>query len=115
MRVADPRCGDHTEVARWRKRLTGGTVVVIDGRKAEPAEADVAVGQTVFFAVAGGSRVTVTDRHLAEAVPVGCDPHGNGSGPRRRIGAEPTARRAAPKASKAAKKKTHPRSSGGSP
>ena len=104
VRVTDPRCGDDAEVARWRKRLSGGTVVVIDGQKAEPAEADVAVGQTVFFAVAGGSRVTVTDRHLAEAVPVGCDARGNGPGRGQGPGPNRKARRTASKASKAAKK-----------
>jgi plastocyanin len=104
VRVTDPRCRDDAELARWRKRLNGGTVVVIDGGKAEPAEAEVTVGQTVFFAVAGGSRVTVTDRHLA-AVEVGCYPGGDGPVSDDRPAARPNrkARRTAGKASKAAK------------
>lgn len=78
--VTDPGCHSDAEITRWRKRLANGTVVSIADGRAEPAEVSVNVGQTVFFAVAGGGPVTVTDRLLVDAT--GCDDgsHGDRSG-----------------------------------
>ncbi len=41
-----------------------GTVITIADGKVEPGEADVFVGQTVFFAVVTGPGVSVTDERL---------------------------------------------------
>jgi hypothetical protein len=39
---------------------------MIDGDRADPAEIDVVVGQTVFFAIVKSSGMTITDERLIE-------------------------------------------------
>jgi plastocyanin len=57
-----PKNGD--ELARWRKRVAQGTLVLIAEGKAEPSEVNIVVGQTVFFAIVKGEGITITDRAL---------------------------------------------------
>lgn len=42
--------------------------MINDGR-AEPAELEIMLGQTVFFAIVKGPAVTITERSLVEARP----------------------------------------------
>ncbi len=67
VRVKEARCSSPAELATWRKRLSRGTVVMINDGTAEPAEVDVVVGQRVFFAVVNGSPMTITDAALVTA------------------------------------------------
>jgi plastocyanin len=67
VRVKDVRCSSPAELATWRKRLSRGTVVMINDGKAEPAEVDVVMGQRVFFAVVNGAPMTITDTALLSA------------------------------------------------
>jgi plastocyanin len=99
--VTDPGCRFDAEIARWRKRLASGTVVSIADGRAEPAEVSVEVGQTVFFAVAGGGPVTVTDRLLVDAT--GCDDGRNGESSGGRRGAAMPNRKARRTRTKAVK------------
>jgi plastocyanin len=57
-----PKNGD--ELARWRKRVAQGTLVLIAEGKAEPAEVNIVVGQTVFFAIVKGEGISITDSTL---------------------------------------------------
>jgi hypothetical protein len=41
-----------------------GTVVMVANDKANPAEVEIEVGQTVFFAIVAGRGITITDRRL---------------------------------------------------
>ena len=56
-----------SQLATWQKRLSRGTVVMINDGKAEPAEVDVVMGQRVFFAVVNGPPMTITDTALMSA------------------------------------------------
>jgi plastocyanin len=64
--VTDPKVDTDAGMARWKKTLSrGGLVMVADG-KAEPASVEIVTGQTVYFAVVRGP-ITVTDRRLIPA------------------------------------------------
>jgi plastocyanin len=95
--VRDPRTTDNRSFAAWKRSIEKGALVMITGDAADPAEIDVVTGQTVYFAVAKGPGVTVTDvRTLGE------DPDTETDRPK------PVARKAAKKAlakKKAAKKR----------
>ena len=67
VRVKEVRCSNPTELASWRKRLSRGTLVMINDGKVEPAEINVVVGQRVFFAVVATEPMTITDSALVGA------------------------------------------------
>lgn len=71
VRVKEVRCSSPAELASWRKRLTRGTVVMINDGKVEPAEVDIVVGQRVFFAVVKTAPMTITDTALIGACRTG--------------------------------------------
>jgi plastocyanin len=64
VRVADPRPRDADELRAWQSRLGEGTLVMISDGGPEPAEVDIVLGQTVFFAVVKGTGVSITDSSL---------------------------------------------------
>lgn len=64
VRVADPKPRDAEELRAWRSRLGEGTLVMISDGRPEPAEVEVVLGQTVFFAIVKGPGVTITDADL---------------------------------------------------
>jgi plastocyanin len=64
VRVADPKPRDLEELRAWQSRLGEGTLVMISDGRPEPAEVEIMLGQTVFFAVVKGSGVTITDATL---------------------------------------------------
>lgn len=67
VRVADPKPRDLEELRAWQSRLGEGTLVMISGGTPEPAEVEIMLGQTVFFAVVKGPGVTITDASLVAA------------------------------------------------
>jgi plastocyanin len=62
--VKMPRTESARDMKEYRGTLSKGTLVVINGAKAEPAVVEISVGQTVFFAVEKADGVTITDRRL---------------------------------------------------
>jgi plastocyanin len=64
VKVADPRPRTHEELRAWQARLGEGTLVMISDGRPEPAEVEIMMGQTVFFAVVKGTGVTITDASL---------------------------------------------------
>lgn len=70
IRVSNPDLRLAKGQRAWQRAQRQGTVVMINDGKAEPAEVDVVVGQTVFFAVVAGPGVTVTDVTLLQSGPL---------------------------------------------
>jgi len=64
VRVADPQPRNPDELRAWQSRLGEGTLVMISDGRPDPAEVDILLGQTVFFAVVKGSGVSITDAFL---------------------------------------------------
>ena len=62
--VADFDASTDAGRRRWFETVGKGTVVMIEGRNAEPAEVKIIVGQTVFFAVVKAPGVSITDERL---------------------------------------------------
>ncbi|MBI2245040.1 MAG: hypothetical protein HYU55_14270 [Nocardioides sp.] len=69
VRVKDPRPRNAEELRAWQSRLGEGTLVLISDGRPEPAEVEVVLGQTVFFAVVTGPGVTITDAALVAERP----------------------------------------------
>ena len=64
VRVADPKPRTQEDLRAWQSRLGEGTLVMISDGRPEPAEVDIMLGQTVFFAIVKGPGVTITDAAL---------------------------------------------------
>jgi plastocyanin len=64
VRVRSPKCSTPADLAQWRAELTKATLVMISDGKASPAEVDIAVGQTVYFAIVTGKGISITDKRL---------------------------------------------------
>jgi plastocyanin len=47
--------------AQWQRALARGTMILVRGETAEPAEVEIVVGQTVFWAVQDAPGVSITD------------------------------------------------------
>jgi len=58
--------GDPKQCREWMEALARGTLVVIEGDRADPPEVSVLAGQTVFFAVSAAEGITITDARLIE-------------------------------------------------
>jgi plastocyanin len=69
VRVSDPRVTNSDDYQRWRRQLATGSVVMINGRNAEPAEVEIVTGQTVYFAVTKSDGISVTDARLLQVGP----------------------------------------------
>lgn len=67
VRVKAVQCAKREEIAKWQASLAKATLVMVSQGKAEPAEVDIVVGQTVYFAVVIGPGVTITDERLASS------------------------------------------------
>jgi plastocyanin len=72
--VVDPRCRTQEDIAKWQRRLSKGQLIMITGTKAEPAEVEIVVGQTVYFAVTKAPGISISDAPMAETVPPWCPP-----------------------------------------
>lgn len=68
--VTMPETKSARETDAYKERLTRATLVTISGEKVEPAQVEVVVGQTVFFAVEKADGITITDRRLRVEIPV---------------------------------------------
>ena len=66
VRVSMPEVRTAKALDAWRARLASGHAVVVADGRAEPAELDVVVGQTVFFVVTNGPGVSITDTALLD-------------------------------------------------
>lgn len=67
VRVKAVHCAKREDLANWRAQIARAALVMISHAKAEPAEVDIVVGQTVYFAIVTGPGVTITDARLAAA------------------------------------------------
>lgn len=67
VRVKAVQCTKREDLAHWRAAVSKAVLVMISHGKAEPAEVDIVVGQTVYFAIVTGPGITVTDVRLASA------------------------------------------------
>jgi len=77
VRVTAAQCAKREDLAHWRAQLGKAALVMIQQGKAEPAEVDVVVGQTVYFAVVAGPGITITDARLVHDRPEDCGGGGN--------------------------------------
>jgi len=67
IRVRAPEgCDAHEGLARWQKQLGKGHLVMIADGRADKAELEILVGQTVFFAVVTGPGISITDERLLD-------------------------------------------------
>jgi len=66
VRVADPKVRTQEELRAWQSRLGEGTLVMINDGRPEPAEVEIMLGQTVFFAIVKGPGVTITNAALVD-------------------------------------------------
>lgn len=69
VRVSLPEVRTAKALDAWRTKLASGHAVVVADGRAEPAELDVVVGQTVFFIVTNGPGVSITDTALLDEPP----------------------------------------------
>ncbi|HZN14607.1 MAG TPA: hypothetical protein VFB78_10095 [Acidimicrobiales bacterium] len=69
--IVRPPEGTDTEAGRrrWMDQLAEGALVMIDGRRADPAKLEIVTGQTVFFIVVKAPGITITDVRLLERDP----------------------------------------------
>ena len=67
--VIAPPIRDEAGFERWRRHTGEGVLVMIDGADAKPADVQVLVGQTLFFAVNNAPGITITDARLVEREP----------------------------------------------
>jgi plastocyanin len=66
VRVKNPDCKEPSDFDRWQKSLAKGALVTVTEAKAEPAEVEIATGQTVFFAITKGPGISITDERLLD-------------------------------------------------
>ena len=67
--VKMPTAKTEKDMQAVRELLAKGTVVLIRGDKIEPAQVEISVGQTIFFAVEKADGITITDRRLKVEIP----------------------------------------------
>jgi len=67
--VKDLDLTDPKNCERWTASLEEGVVVVVEGDSTKPSEVEILTGQTVFWAVAKGRGVTITDERLVLSTP----------------------------------------------
>ena len=89
VRVKDPGCKCEADLQRWREMVARGTLVTINSGKAEPAEIDIVIGQTVFFLVIKGPGISITDARLAGDAHVECGKDQAASQPSQDAGRKP--------------------------
>lgn len=74
VRVKAVHCATRTQLAHWRAQIGKAALVMVNQGKADPAEVDIVVGQTVYFAIVTGPGVSITDERLVK-VQDGCSAH----------------------------------------
>jgi plastocyanin len=67
VRVKAVACATRAQLAHWRVQVGKAQLVMVNQGKAEPAEVDIVVGQTVYFAIVTGPGVSITDQRLLQA------------------------------------------------
>jgi plastocyanin len=66
--VHEPKLQGQRDFEQFRKQLTAGVLVTVRGEKAEPETVDIAVGQTVFWAIESARGITITDGKLLREI-----------------------------------------------
>jgi plastocyanin len=61
IRVTSPDTKSERDLARWLEGLGKATLVMIDKGEAQPREVEIAVGQTVYFAVTIGKGIAIAE------------------------------------------------------
>ena len=67
VRVKQPKVDTPARIERWQRKLANAQLVMINDGKVEPAEVDIEMGQTVYFAIVNGDGISVTDERLLRA------------------------------------------------
>ena len=67
--VKMPKTDSAKDMEAFQETLTQGSVIIINGKKADKSQVEIFVGQTVFFAVEKAEGIAITQRHVN--VPVG--------------------------------------------
>lgn len=62
--VTMPQTRTARDMESYKERLAEGAMVVISGERAEPAQVEIVVGQTVCFVVEQADGITITDTKL---------------------------------------------------
>lgn len=66
VRVHELESCDEKALASWKRKLKHGALVMINKNKVEPAEIDIAVGQTVYFAIIKSGGMSITDSRFLQ-------------------------------------------------
>ena len=64
VRVKEFEATSKRDIGAWQRAMRQGVLVMIADGHAEPAEVDVVVGQTVYFALTKGPGVSITSKAL---------------------------------------------------
>jgi plastocyanin len=64
--VSNPDCKSQKDMDKWQKKLAKGSLVMINGNKAEPSKIKVLTGQTVYFAIIKTEGISITDQRLID-------------------------------------------------
>lgn len=68
--VKMPKTDSAKDMEAFKGTLAQGAVIIINGKKADKAQVEIFVGQTVFFAVERGEGIAITDRRVNVNTPV---------------------------------------------
>lgn len=66
IRVAVPEVSSKSDFAEWQRQAGEGVLVMIADGRAEPAEVNIVVGQTVYFALTKGPGISITAKELLQ-------------------------------------------------
>jgi plastocyanin len=66
VRVRNPDCSSGEHLKRWQQSLAEGTLVMIANGRADRGEVDIVTGQSVFFAIAKGPGISITEASLLD-------------------------------------------------
>ncbi|HEX7333257.1 MAG TPA: hypothetical protein VF290_17275 [Pyrinomonadaceae bacterium] len=67
--VKMPKTDSTKDMEAFKETLAQGAVIVINGKKADKAQVEILVGQTVFFAVEKAEGIAITERPASMPVP----------------------------------------------
>ena len=67
--VKMPKTDSAKDMEAFQETLAQGTVIVINGKKADKAQVEIFVGQTVFFAVEKAEGIAIAERPASMPVP----------------------------------------------
>ena|ERR1700741_2521393 len=68
--VKMPKTDSAKDMEAFKETLSQGAVIIINGKKADKAQVEIFVGQTVFFAVEKAEGIAITERPAKVNIPV---------------------------------------------